>query len=316
VTNHAATATTRRIDVHHHVLPPQFVDSTPMPVPVPDTASQLQTMDAFGIQAAVTSLTPRVFLAHAARRREVARACNEFQARLVHDHPTRFGAFAVLPLPDVEGALAEVAYALDVLHLDGVGLFSNAEGRYLGDPLYEPLFEELNRRQAVAFVHPAHCAAPPELNLRAPGSIVEYVFDTTRAIVNLLYHGVPRRYPNVRLIFSHAGGAAPFLTRRIAWLEHSDHVPDVVTTLRSFYYDVASAMAPYALRSLQALVAPTQVLWGTDLPFIYGERLREEIAEWETYDGFDAAGRAAVERENALRLFPRLAAAVERPQGR
>ncbi len=309
MTGSAGNGTRGRIDVHHHVLPPQYVATTPMPVKVPDPETQLRTMDDFGIAAAITSLTPRVFLDAPGRRREVARACNEFQAGLVRDHPRRLGAFAALPLPDVDGALEEVAYALDVLRLDGVGLFSSQEGRYLGDPLYDPLFEELNRRKAVVFVHPAHCNAPAELNLKAHGSIVEYIFDTTRAVVNMLYTGVLRRSPDIRIIFSHGGGTVPFLTHRIAGLEHSANVPDVVGTLRSLYYDVASAMAPYALRSLQELADPTHILWGSDLPFIYGERLREEVDEWEAYDGFDAATRAAVERDNALRLFPRLAAA-------
>jgi predicted TIM-barrel fold metal-dependent hydrolase len=303
-----STAARRRIDVHHHVVPPQFVATTPMPVKVPDTDSQLQSMDDFGIQAAITSLTPRVFLNHPTRRREVARECNEFQAGLVRDHPARFGAFAVLPLPDVDDALAEVAYALDTLHLDGIGLFSSCEGRYLGDPLYDPLFEELNRRKALVFVHPSHCKAPDELNLHAPDSVVEYIFDSTRAIVNLLYTGVPRRCPDVRIIFSHGGGTVPYLTRRIAGLERSSNVPDVIGTLRTFYYDVASAMAPFSLRSLQELADPTHILWGSDLPFVHGEHLRAEVDEWEAYDGFNAAGRAAVELHNALRLFPRLAA--------
>ena len=302
-----------RIDVHHHALPPQFVDTTPMPVTVPDADGQLRTMDDFGIQTAITSLTPRVLAAHPTRRREVARACNEFLASLVRDHPSRFGAFALLPLPDVDGALEEMAYALDALHLDGVGLFSSSEGRYLGDPLYDPVFDELNRRRAVVFVHPAHCKAPAELNLHAPDSIVEYVFDTTRAIVNLLYTGSLERCPDVRLIFSHAGGAVPFLARRIAGLERRTNVTDVIATLQSLYYDVASAMAPYALRSLQELVAPSHLLWGSDLPFVHGEQLRAEVEEWDAYDGFDEATRAAVEHGNALHLFPRLAAAT--PKG-
>jgi predicted TIM-barrel fold metal-dependent hydrolase len=301
------TTTPHRIDVHHHVLPPQFTDNTPLPIAIPDVASQLRTMDEFGIAAALTSLTPRVFLENA-NRRDVARACNEFQAGLVRDHPARFGAFALLPLPDVDGALAEVAYALDELRLDGVGLYSNFEGRYLGDPLYDPLFEELNRRQAIVFVHPAHCQAPNELNLRAPGSVIEYVFDTTRAIVNLLYAGAAERYPNVRIIFSHAGGAVPFLTHRIAAIAHRAHV-EAVPMLRSFYYDVAIAMAPYALRSLQELAEPTHILWGSDLPFVHRDQFKDEIAAWEAYDGFTPPARAAVERDNALALFPRLATA-------
>jgi len=297
-----------RIDVHQHVLPPQFVDSTPMPMQVPDTETHLRALDELGVRTAITSLTPRVFLQNASRRREVARACNEFQAGMVRDHPDRFGAFAVLPLPDVDGALAEVAYALDELRMDGVGLFSSQEGRYLGEPLYDPLFEELNRRKTVVFVHPAHCNAPPELNLRAPGATIEYIFDTTRAIVNMIYNGTLRRYPDLRMIFSHGGGTVPYLTFRISRMEAGGHVENVVGTLQSLYYDLATAMVPYVLRSLQELVDPSHILWGSDYPFAAVAHLNEEVELWEAYDGLDAAGRAAVEHGNALRLFPRLAA--------
>jgi predicted TIM-barrel fold metal-dependent hydrolase len=297
-----------RIDMHHHVVPPRYVDDTPLPITIPDTATQLQWMDGFGIQAAVTSLTPRVFLQHPGKEREIARACNEFQASLIQGHPARFGSFAVLPLPDVDGALAEIAYALDELHLDGVGFFSNQGNVYLGDPRLDPVFEELDRRKAIAFVHPAHCSAPPELNLKAPGATIEYVIDTTRAIVNLLFNGTLKHYPNVRMIFSHGGGTAPFLTHRIinsarGW---NPPVPDALQTLQSLYYDTASAAAPYALRSLCSLVDVSHILWGTDLPFVYGERQQQEIDEWEEYDDLDAAAKRAIERDNALRLFPRL----------
>ena len=121
-----------RIDVHHHVVPPEFADDA-MPIRPPDVEEQLRSMDDWHIRAAITSLTPRVLLKNMQRLREVARACNEFQAQRLHDHRTRFGSFALLPLPDVDGALAEISYALDVLHLDGIGLFSSVNDHYLGD---------------------------------------------------------------------------------------------------------------------------------------------------------------------------------------
>jgi predicted TIM-barrel fold metal-dependent hydrolase len=279
-----------------------------MPVKVPSPAEQLAAMDELDVEVAITSLTPRVLSAHPGQARDVARACKGFQAGLVRDHPGRFGALALLPLPDLDAALEEVEFALDQLQLDGVGLYSSSEGRYLGDPLYEPLFEELNRRQAVVFVHPAHCEAPPELNLQAPPALIEYIFDTTRAIVNLLYTRTLERYPDVRLIFSHAGGAVPFLTRRISGLQYSSRIADVVGTLHKLYYDVASAMSDYALPSLQALAKPDHILFGTDYPFIHGPRLRAHIQEWEAYKGFDAASLRDIEHGNALRLFPSVAA--------
>jgi predicted TIM-barrel fold metal-dependent hydrolase len=301
-----------RIDVHHHVVPPQYADDS-MPIRLPNTEAQLHSMDNWHIRSAITSLTPRVILKNIHRLREVARICNEFQARMLLEHPARFGSFALLPLPDVDGALEELTYALDILHLDGVGLFSSVSDQYLGDPLFDPVFDELDRRKAIVFVHPTHCEAPPETHLRAPPFVVEYVFDTTRAIVNLVFTGTLKRYPDIRFIVAHGGGTVPFLAQRIATLEghrSAKGVTGVIAALQSLYYETASTTAPYALRSLQELVEPTQILWGSDLPFVYGERLRAEVEHWEGYDGFDDAARSAVEEENALRLFPRFAQAA------
>jgi 6-methylsalicylate decarboxylase len=298
-----------RIDVHHHVVPPQYADDS-MPIKVPDSEAQLQSMDKWQIRTAIISLTPRVILKNMNRLRVVARMCNEFQARMMLEHPLRFGSFALLPLPDVDGALEEITYALDILHLDGVGLFSSVNDRYLGDPLFDPVFEELNRRNAVVFIHPAHCEAPKETNLRAPPFVVEYVFDTTRAIVNLIFAGTLKRYSDLRVIVAHGGGTVPFLARRISMLEghrHAKEVTDVIPILRALYYEIASTTAGYALRSLQELADPTHILWGSDLPFVYGKRLQEEMDHWEAYDGLNAAERIAVEQSNALELFPRLA---------
>jgi predicted TIM-barrel fold metal-dependent hydrolase len=287
-----------------------------MPIKPPDTEEQLRSMDSWHIRAAITSLTPRVLLKNLHRLRETARASNEFQARRVRDNQARFGAFALLPLPDVDAALEEIAYALDILRLDGVGLFSSVKDRYLGDPLFDPVFDELNRRRAAVFIHPIHCEAPEHTRLHAPPFVVEYVFDTTRAIVNLIYSGTLKRCPNIRLIVAHGGGTVPFLAQRIAMMQGhrgAKGVTEVMPTLRSLYYEIASTTSPFALRSLQELADPTHILWGSDLPFVYGTRLQEEIDHWQHYDGFDAAGRAAVEQLNALSLFPRLTPASSGP---
>ena len=180
--------------------------------------------------------------------------------------------------------------------------------------MFDPVFDELNRRNAVVFIHPTHCEAPTETNLGAPPFVVEYVFDTTRAIVNLIFTGTFKRYPDIRVIVAHGGGAVPFLAQRISMLEghrSAKGVTDVIPTLRALYYEIASTTAGYALRSLQELADPTHILWGSDLPFVYGERLQEEVDHWEDYDGFDAAARLGVEQQNALRLFPRFARAAE-----
>jgi predicted TIM-barrel fold metal-dependent hydrolase len=298
-----------RIDVHHHVVPPQYADES-LPIKLSDTEAQLHSMDSWHIRTAITSLTPRVILKNSHRLREVARTCNEFQARILLEHPARFGSFALLPLPDVDGALEEITYALDILHLDGVGLFSSVMDRYLGDPLFDPVFDELDRRKAVVFIHPTHCEAPEHTGLHAPPFAVEYVFDTTRAIVNLIYTGTLQRCPDIRFIVAHGGGAVPFLAERIAMMEGHRGAKDltgVIPALRALYYETASTTSAFALRSLQELADPERILWGSDLPFVYGTRLQREVEHWEHYDGFDAAARRAIEEQNALRLFPRFA---------
>jgi predicted TIM-barrel fold metal-dependent hydrolase len=146
--------------------------------------------------------------------------------------------------------------------------------------------------------------------LGAPPFVVEYVFDTARAIINLIFTGTLKRYPDVRVIVAHGGGAVPFLAQRISMLEGHRKAPgvaNVIPMLRALYYEIASTTAGYALRSLQELADPTHMLWGSDLPFVYSERLQEEVDHWEAYDGFDADERIAVEQQNALRLFPRFA---------
>jgi len=303
---------TWRIDVHHHVVPPQYADDS-LPIRLPGAEAQLQSMDQWHIQAAITSLTPRVVLNNLGRLREVSRGCNEFQAERVHNYPSRLGAFALLPLPDVDGALKEISYALDVLRLDGVGLFSSVTDRYLGDPSFDPVFAELNRRKCVVFIHPTHCEAPEHARLHAPPFVVEYVFDTTRAVVNLIYSGTVSRCPDVRFIIAHGGGTVPFLAQRIAMMEGhrgAKGVTGVIPSLKSFYYEIASTTSRFALRSLQELVEPSQILWGSDLPFVYGHRLQEEVEHWEQYNGFDEAARNDIERRNALTIFPRLAGLV------
>jgi predicted TIM-barrel fold metal-dependent hydrolase len=300
----------RRIDVHHHLVPPEFLPTTPMPVAVPSTEQQLGNMEEFDVQAAVLSITPRILDAQPGHIRQVVRACNEHMAGLVRDHPSRFGSFAALPLPDVDGALEEIAYAYDVLKVDGIGLFSNQGGRYLGDPMFDEVFAELNRRKAVVFVHPAHCEAPEETHLEAPDAIVEYVFDTTRAVVNLLYNGTLERNPDVRMIFSHGAGAAPYILTRITGLDNNPKagVNDAVKAMKALYYDTTSATMHCTLRCIQELADLSHIVWGTDMPFLHGPRLRAEVHHWEDYPGFDPAAKAAIERDNALQLLPSLAA--------
>jgi predicted TIM-barrel fold metal-dependent hydrolase len=266
-----------------------------MPIKIPDAETQLRSMDNWHIRTAITSLTPRVILKNMHRLREVARICNEFQARMVLEHPARFGSFALLPLPDVDGALEEITYALDILHLDGLGLFSSYGGRYLGDPLFDPVFDELNRRNAVVFIHPTHCEAPPETNLGTPPFVVEYVFDTTRAIVNLVFTGTLKRCPDIRLIVAHGGGAVPFLAQRISMLEGHRKAPEVA--------DVSAAPVlriQYGRLRCVRCKAATNTL-GLGLGVSFRQAAAGEVDRW-AYDSFNAAERHGMEQQ-CIRLF-------------
>src|SRR5262249_1423634 len=220
-----------RIDVHHHILPGEYVSALAkigitggggIPFPNWSIDGGIGLMDRHGIQAAVTSVSsPGVHFGDAAAARDLARRCNEISARLVTDHPTRFGGFATLPLPDVKGALRELEYALDTLGLDGVVLLaSQHDGRVLGDSAFDELFAELERRHPPVFGHPTIPKSSETIPIDIPGFAAEFTFDTSRAILNLVWTGTAERCRNVRLIFSHAGGTAPFLAWRWSLLDH------------------------------------------------------------------------------------------------
>jgi len=257
---------------------------------------------------------PGVHFGDDAFARELARRCNELSAKLVADQPTRFGAFAILPLPDVPGALRELEYALDVLKLDGVVLLtSHSDGRYLGDPLFEDVMAELDRRNAAVFVHPVVPKSSESIRLDVPGFAAEFVFDTTRAAINLIWTGTLERRPNLRIILSHAGGTAPYLAGRIGLLAALPQIRERAPKgpahyLAQFNYDTALSANPNALRSLQELVGPEKILFGSDFPFAPELVARASIEGLARYGGFDAPARARIERENALALLPGLAA--------
>ncbi len=307
-----------RIDVHHHILPPEYVSAVTahgvgmpggLPLPSWDPASSLALMDRYGIATAITSISdPGVFFGDYFLARNLARRCNEFAARLVADAPRRFGAFATLPLPDTDAALLELEYALDTLHLDGVVLLSSYEGWYLGDPTFNALFTELNRRKAVVFIHPTFRQSSETLQLKLPPFLVEFVFDTTRAVVNLVYSGTLERCPDIRFVLSHAGGTIPYLVWRISLGQvFLPGLPrDVPSYLKQLYYDTALSASPSAFRSLQELVDPSHILFGSDYPFAPEPLTQATVYGIGTYDGFDDQARRMIERDGALALFPRL----------
>ncbi|TDB82280.1 amidohydrolase [Micromonospora sp. KC721] len=311
------------IDVHHHVVPGFYravLESAGLLRPIPGVAypdwspaTSLAMMDGLGIGAAVVSITePGVHFADADLARRLARQLNEYLAGLVADTPTRFGAFAVLPLPDIDAALDELAYALDVLRLDGIGLLTNYRGEYLGDPAFEPVLAELDRRQVPTFLHPARPAGRDQPTFDLPASVYEFPFDTTRTIANLLYAGALDRYPGLRLIVAHAGGTVPFLAGRLADASVispavAHRLPaDPVGALQRLYFDTALSANPYTLPSLHALADPGRVVFGTDFPFMPAEHAGQN---WTRLCRFHAATPHLLDRiagGNAGGLFPRL----------
>jgi 6-methylsalicylate decarboxylase len=322
-TDHTSFTQPHRIDVHHHIIPPVYLEAMrragiadPIPgvdYPDWDVQTTLAMMDRQGIATAIVSISePGVYFGNVALARDLARQINEFSARLVADHPQRFGAFAVLPLPDVKAALWELEYALDTLKLDGIGLLTNYRGTYLGDDALDALFAELNRRQVVAFIHPSTPPSTDQPTFGLPPSLYEFTFDTTRMVANLLYSGTLDRYPNLRLILSHAGGTVPYLTKRLTFgpmigsYLKARAPRNLIASLRQLYYDVAMSASPYALPSLQALVDPSHILFGSDYPFMPESGVADNAAGLADYKGFDQQAQWKIERENALALFPRL----------
>jgi predicted TIM-barrel fold metal-dependent hydrolase len=304
--------TPHRIDVHHHIVSPGFaaeLRSLLQPPTLNWTPERsIEDMDKAGVATAITSVTtPGVWIGDDAQGRRLARESNDYAARLAADHPGRFGIFAAVPLPHIAASLAEIEYGLDVLKADGIALFTSYRDKWLGDSAFDPVMAELNRRQAVVFVHPE---APLCCRGLLPGvheHVLEYGFDTTRAITRILFSGTALRYRGIRWLFCHGGGTTPFLAERLVRAPGlnktlAQFVPDgVMAELQRFHYDVAQIAHPMALAALTRLVPISQILWGTDFPFRFGTEYVQGLAEF----GFSADDLRMIERENALRLLPR-----------
>jgi predicted TIM-barrel fold metal-dependent hydrolase len=318
-----------RIDLHHHVLPPGPIAELAQRhiewtggagVPEWNVDLALERMAQRGTAAAVASVQPQALWGgDVPAAIKWAREGNEFLARIIQDHPQRYGGFASLPLPDTAAALQEIEYALDVLKLDGVLMLTSQGGHYLGDPLFEEVSQELNRRNAVVVVHPN--TVPPgadTLKLSLPYSMVEFTFDTTRTIANLLYSGTLARYPQVRYIMPHAGGAVPYLAWRIGLgAEMKPRLRERVPMgplhyLRtSIFYDTALASSPFAMKALRQFAPASQIVFGTDYPMAPDAVIDTALADFEGEIANDPDDAFAIQRGNALRLFPRFAAAPQ-----
>lgn len=302
----------RRIDVHQHVLPPFWVDglrergSVHRP-PTWSPQRAIDYMDSRQIDTAVLSLTAPGLSDWAADQRvPMARRINEYTAGLVIQWPGRFGNFATLPLPDISAALDEVAYALDTLGADGVVLYSNYGDRFLGDPVFEPLWAELDRRHAVAFIHPTRTSLPELDGIPAP--FVDFPFATTRTAVDMVVKGVLDRHSQVRIILSHGGGYLPYVVQRVVACvgalpaDTDERALDL--TFRRFHLDTALSSGSSSLPSLISFADPSRILFGSDFPYAPGGTDEQFTATLDRGD-LKANNRSAINRRNAVELFGR-----------
>jgi predicted TIM-barrel fold metal-dependent hydrolase len=311
------------IDVHHHILPPDYLAETRdrivaqgqgvIPASVlhwtPQTA--LEEMEQNGVATAIVSIsTPGIWFGDVQAARSLARKCNEYSARLVKDYPGRFGFFAAIPLPDAEGSLKEIAFALEELRADGIGLMTSYGDKWPGDPAYAPVFEELNRRKALVYVHPNAPNCCRDLMSYVPNQVIELSHDTTRSVTSLLFSGALSRFPNIRFVFSHAGGTVPMVAARLARQGNSRkdvaaRLPNGVEyELRKLYYEIAGSANRPAMAALRAFVPASQILFGSDYPWLPIRTTAGEMTEL----GLSGAEMRAIGRDNAAALLPRLRA--------
>jgi predicted TIM-barrel fold metal-dependent hydrolase len=317
-----------RIDVHFHIIPQFFREaaaaagrrpalSSGLPAWTPELA--LDVMDRNGIDTAITSISqPGVHFGDDAQARALARRCNEYAADCVERWPGRFGSFAVLPLPDIKGAIAETRYVFDRGLADGVVLFASYGERYLGDPEFAPVLAALDERAAVVFIHPALHPSVATLRLDLPAFAIEYPFDTTRAVTQLMFSGALDRYPNIRFILAHAGGTLPSLAFRLAWSPTIDAGRLGKTTadqvrgyLSRFWYDTALSAGPASLAALKQIVDTKQILFGSDWPYAKEPVTGATVAGIDTSEVLSDDEKAGIRGANAQTLFPRLLGEIE-----
>ena len=301
-----------RVDVHHHYVPPAHAAAVAKHgiKPPPWTLqSTFADMEKAGVSTAVLSLVPPgVWFGDVQEGRSLARACNEQGAQLKRDNPHRFGLFAAVPLPDTEGSLREIEYALDVLKADGIGLYTSYGEKYLGDPAFVPVFEEINRRRAVVYTHPVVPACCGHLGYGMGPSSIEFATDTTRTIASLIYGkgGTAFRCPDIRFIWSHSGGTLPFLIGRFIreqLVKKDPRMPDgPVPIVQKYFYEVAQGNTKEQLAALMQLVPISQVMFGSDFPYRSAVEAVEGLAAYK----FSASDLASIDDGNALREIPRL----------
>ena len=303
----------RRVDVHNHIAPPEYIaamgDLGP-PLKRWSLAKTIEDMDEGDVETAIVSITQiSSRLDDREQIRRMARICNDYAAKLVADDPRRFGMFTCLPLPDIEGSLREIEYGMDVLKADGIGMYTSYRDKWLGNPAFDPVFEELNRRKAVIYVHPQ---TPDCCENLIPGfgeANIEYGTDTTRAIAGMVFSGSTLRYPDIRMIWSHAGGTMPFLIERFirtAQLPaYSKMFPGgFMPEAERFYYDTAQAANRTALTAARSVIPASHFIFGTDFPY---RSSAEQVEGLKRSGVFDINELRGIDRTNLAGLLPKYA---------
>ncbi|MEC7488499.1 MAG: amidohydrolase family protein [Pseudomonadota bacterium] len=310
----------KRIDVHHHLLPSflreaqmtadiDVVSYAGFPEWTPEHSSSL--MDQLGIEHALFSYSaPGIYFGDENAVIGLSRQCNEYLKTEIQLSPKRFGGFATLPLPNIDAALAEIEYSLDTLNLDGIGLLSNVDGKYAGHAELDPVFSELDRRSAVVFIHPTYPPKGTTKALQIPDPVMEFMFETTRLVGNMIFSGLLERCPNIRFILPHSGGAVPFLAHRMSVFENlpkfkANMPAGAMHYLKSLYFDTTTSGNPIPLGALQGLADSKHILFGTDYPYMKPDRIQLETSFIDGFIGFNEETRPLMERANALSLFPR-----------
>jgi 6-methylsalicylate decarboxylase len=306
------------IDVHFHLIPQFYRDAVyeagrgPAIGRYPDWSPQLAlaVMDDNGIALAITSLAqPGVGFLPADKAASFARRCNDYAGDLIAQHPDRFGCFGLVPMHDMDDAIAEARYCLDTLRFAGISLFASYGEKFLGDLSFAPLMSYLHSCSAVVHVHPGLHPSSRALALPWPGFMIEYPFDTTRAAVNLLFSGALERFANIRFILSHAGGTLPYLAWRLSVAPMIDarltqrSRAEIFAGLKAFWYDNALASGPQSMATLKQIAAPERILFGSDWPFCNARVVAEEVKDFTAPEFLAPEMRAAIARDNALRLL-------------
>jgi predicted TIM-barrel fold metal-dependent hydrolase len=313
-----------RIDLHAHYLPDFYraalaaaglsrPDGIPA-IPSWDETTALQAMDALSVRTAMLSISsPGVHFGDKGKAVEMARLVNEEAVRLAERHPGRFGLFASLPAPEIEESVEELRYALDVLDADGIVLETNQRGMYLGNERLEPIFAEVASRSSVIFIHPTSPFGADELSLDYPAPVLEFMFETTRSIADLILAGVLQRHPGLRVIVPHAGAALPVLVNRIDLLapalSNGALVPEAREAMKLLHFDLAGAPVEELLRALLSVASPEKLHYGSDYPFTPLAACSALATRLENTPTLTDSLRDAVFHSNSVRLFPRCAGA-------